>query len=285
MPGAAPPASRRRVRDVHPAAGAFHLVPVVLHGLRPDLLGQVIHLVRQHRAPVSGLVQVSAALAVPLREQVHGPVRVIIPRQVRPRRAALLARLAPAPAPLPRGRGRLARLIIAAGRHRRVPAVARDQPFHPGQPLRELRVLRLQLGDLRVLILQQRPQRLVLRPQPGHRHAQRSGILGHTGRIGHTAITPEPALREQHDTLSRPAKPAPITPCQPANQPTPSASRGDLNVYLRSLRIAVLLQLPLAFLLEAGEAVFLVDQLRDRCDRTASFHLIVRVAGGEVVEL
>ena len=202
MPGAAPPGLRRRVRDAHPAAGAFHLVPVVLHGLRPDLLGQVIHLVRQHRAPVSGLVQVSAALAVPLREQVHGPVRVIIPRQVRPRRAALLARLAPAPAPLPRGRGRLARLIIAAGRHRRVPAVARDQPFHPGQPLRELRVLRLQLGDLRVLILQQRPQRLVLRPQPGHRHAQRSGILGHTGRVGHTAITPEPALREQHDTLA-----------------------------------------------------------------------------------
>ena len=35
---------------------------------------------------------------------------------------------------------------------------------------------------------------------------------------------------EQHDTPPA-SKPAPITPCQPANQPTPSASRGDLNVY------------------------------------------------------
>ena len=32
-------------------------------------------------------------------------------------------------------------------------------------------------------------------------------------------------------TRSAGQKPAPITPCQPANQPTPSASRGDLNVY------------------------------------------------------
>ena len=53
---------------------------------------------------------------------------------------------------------------------------------------------------------------------------------------------------------------------------------------LRPLGVAVTLELSLTFLLNPSEAVFLVDQLRHRRDRTARFQLIVRVAGREVVE-
>ena len=75
---------------MHPAAGASHLVPVVLGGLRPDLLRQVAHLMGEHDAQVSGPLQVRAARTGARGEQVLGPVRVIVPRQVRARRPGLL---------------------------------------------------------------------------------------------------------------------------------------------------------------------------------------------------
>ena len=61
-----------------------------------------------------------------------------------------------------------------------------------------------------------------------------------------------------------------------------------LRVPLRGLgplRIAVTLQLPLTLVPHAGEAVLLVDQLRDSGDRAAGLHLAVRVPRREVVEL
>ncbi len=57
--------------------------------------------------------------------------------------------------------------------------------------------------------------------------------------------------------------------------------RGDLG----PSGFAMLLQLPLALVLEAGEAVLLVDQLRDGRNGPASFQLVVGVARREVVEL
>jgi len=90
-----------------PAAGAYCLVPVVLHGLRADLPGQVTDLVGDHHAQVSGILQVRAAPAVPFREQVAGPVRVIVPGKAGARRAGLLAGL-----PLP---GAAAGLLLRRG--------------------------------------------------------------------------------------------------------------------------------------------------------------------------
>ena len=202
-------------------------MPVVLHGLRPDLPRQVSHLVGEHDAQVSGPRQVGAALTRAGGEQVLGPVRVIVPGQVRARRPRLLARL-PLPgtaAGLQRRRG-LARLVITAGRHRGVPAVTGDQPLQPGDPLRLRRDLRLQPGDLRVLVRQQRTQRPVRRPQPGDLHAQRDSILGHTGRIGHTPEHIKPALGKQHDTLSQPAKPAPVPQPHRTSRQTPAIQPG-----------------------------------------------------------
>ena len=65
---------------------------------------------RQHSAKISDLIQISAALAIPLREQIHEQIRVINPRQIRPRRAA--RETTPA-APLQRDKT-LTQLIIAA---------------------------------------------------------------------------------------------------------------------------------------------------------------------------
>src|SRR5512135_9427 len=182
----------------------------------------------EHDAQVSGPLQIRAALTRAGREQVLGPIRVIVPGQVCARRARLLARLAltGAATGLRRQRG-LARLVITAGRHRGVPAVTRDQPLQPGDPLRLRRDLRLQPGDLRVLVLQQRAQRLVRRPQPGDLHAQRDSIPGHTGRVGHAPITSEPALRKQCDTRSRPARTCTSSP-QPdqTSGQTPPSSQG-----------------------------------------------------------
>ena len=73
------------------AAPAPHRVPVMLHRLDPGL-GDVGHLVQRGRPEVLGLSQVSAARAVPLREVADRLVRVIVPGQVRPGRAWLLAR-------------------------------------------------------------------------------------------------------------------------------------------------------------------------------------------------
>ena len=108
---------RRGVRDMAAAAGAFHLVPVVLGGLRPRL-GQVGDLVRVPHAQVSRAGQVSAARAAALREHVDRLVRLIVPRQVSARRPPLLTR--PAAAALPRLalRRLLPRQVISARRHR-----------------------------------------------------------------------------------------------------------------------------------------------------------------------
>ena len=62
---------RRGRGHVHPAAGAFHLVPVVLGGLRPDLLRQVIDLVGEP-TPRSAASFRSVPHAQGPREQVLG---------------------------------------------------------------------------------------------------------------------------------------------------------------------------------------------------------------------
>ena len=100
MPGAAPAAcggmSATCARpQEHPTSCRS-----IRHGLRPDLLRQVTDLMGEHHTQVSGILQVCAARAVPFREQVLDPVRVIVPGQVRARRAGLLAGL-PLPAPRP----------------------------------------------------------------------------------------------------------------------------------------------------------------------------------------
>lgn len=51
------------------------------------------------------------------------------------------------------------------------------------------------------------------------------------------------------------------------------------------LRLAVRLEFALTLFLEPGEAVLLVDQLRDGRHRAARFQLVVLVTGGEFVEL
>ena len=191
---------RRRVRDVQPPAAAFHLVPVVLHRGRGGL-GQVGDLVGVPDAEVGGTGQVRAARAAPGREHIAGVVRVLVPFQVRARRAALLAGLAAAAAPGLRRRRCLPRQVIGTRRHPGVARVPGQEPLNAGEPL-------LQVRDLRVLVLQQHPQPLVRRPQPPVLRPQRGNLIRHTGGIGpigHTWTTSEPAHREQHDTPSRPA--------------------------------------------------------------------------------
>ena len=220
MPGA--PACGGASATCRPAARALHFVPVVLDGLRPRL-GQVGDLVGVPHPQVAGTRQVSAAAATALREVRDDAVRDLPPGQERTRRAGLLARLAAAVPALPALRRLPPRQVISARRHRRVPAVAGDQPLQPRDPV-------LQLRDLGVLVLQQHPQPLVRLPQPPVLRAQCGRIItGHTGspgRIGHTGTTSEPALRKQHDTPSRQAK-LPGTP----SAPPMAHSQGRLNAY------------------------------------------------------
>ena len=182
--GAGLPGLRRGVRDMHPAAGALHLVPVVLGGLRPGL-GQVSDLVGVLHAQVAGIVQAGAASAGPLREARDRVAGVLVPFQVRARRAALLPGLAlPAAARL-RPRRLLPRQVIPAGRHRGVPRVPRDQPFQPREPRLQLGVLGFQLGVLG-------PQILTVRPQLRVGLLQRDNHIRRIGRIGHTRTTSQP---------------------------------------------------------------------------------------------
>ena len=183
---------RRGVRDMGPAARALHLMPVVLDGHRPRL-GQVGDLVGVLHPQVAGVGQVSAARAGALREHVLGLVRVLVPGQERARRAGLLARLALLPPRRgPALRRLLPRQVIGARRHRRVPAVAGDQPLQPRDLLRLLRDLRLQLR--------------VLRPQPRVRLLQRGNHIRRIRRIRHTVTTSQhpytASLSDQIDTIS-----------------------------------------------------------------------------------
>jgi hypothetical protein len=95
-------------------------------------------------------VEVPATVAAAFGEPVAALIRVIGPRQMRPRRPGLLAPCPrrPAPAPLLIRRRRLARIIIARGRVRGVRRVARQQMLQPGQPDREGLVGLHQLRDL-----------------------------------------------------------------------------------------------------------------------------------------
>ena len=108
---------RRGVSDMPAAAGAFHLVPVILGGLRPRL-GQVGDLVRVPHAQVSPAGQVSPAIASARREHIDRLVRLIAPRQVSARRPALLTRPAAAAPPRLALRRLLSRQVISARRHR-----------------------------------------------------------------------------------------------------------------------------------------------------------------------
>ena len=189
---------RRGVCDVDPAARALHLVPGVLDGQSPRL-GQVGDLVRVPHPQVAGIGQVSAAAATALREVRDDVVRDLLPGQERARRAGLLARLAAAAPALPALRRLPPRQVISARRHRRVPAVAGDQPLQPRDPV-------LQLRDLGVLVLQQHPQPLVRLPQPPVLRAQCGRIItGHTGspgRIRHPGTT---SKRPSASNATRPA--------------------------------------------------------------------------------
>ena len=133
------PGFRRGTRDMHLAARALHLMPVVLDGFRA-CLGQVGDLVGVPDPEITGPGQVPAAPAGALREVRDCVVRVIAPRQVRPWRPGLLARSPLLPAlPLPGLRRFPPGLVVAARRHRGVAAVTGDQPLQPGDLLRLLR--------------------------------------------------------------------------------------------------------------------------------------------------
>ena len=186
MPGAAPPASRGGGEMPAPAR-ALHLVLVVLGGPRPRP-GQVGDLMGVPDAQVTGQCQVRAAAAAgALGEQVPGLVRMIVPRQERPRSAGLLARPAlPGPCGL-RLRGLLPRLVIGARRHRGIPAVTGDDPLQPGDLLRLPLYQRPQVRDHRVLVLVQQPQPLQRLPQPPVLRTQLSSVR-RIGRTRHTAL-------------------------------------------------------------------------------------------------
>ena len=210
MPGA-PAASGGASATCLAAAGAFHLVPVVLGGLRPRL-GQVGDLVGVPDAQVSRAAQVSPAPAAAVREHIGRLVRLIVPRQVSARRPALLTRLAaPAPSRLALRR-LLPRQVISARRHRRVPGVPGDQPLQPRDPL-------LQFRDPRIPVLQQHPQPPVLRAQRGH-------VIG---RIGHTGTRSGRGLRKQQDTPSRPTTLS-TTPVMALGRKSECLRRGGLGV-------------------------------------------------------
>ncbi len=190
-------------RDMGPAARALHLMPVVLDGLRV-CLGQAGDLVGVPDPEITGPGQVPAAPARALREVRDGVVRVIVPRQVRPRRPGLLAGPPLLPAlPLP-GLWRFPPgLVIAARRHRGVAAVTGDQPLQPGDQFGLLRKLSPQAGDHRVLVLVQQPELLNRLPQPRILRAQLSGLRP-ISRTRHTGTTPRPT---------------------PVSEPAPSASQ------------------------------------------------------------
>ena len=182
---------RRGARDMGPAARAPHLMPVVLDGLRARL-GQVGDLVGVPDPEITGPGQVPAAPAGALREVRDGAVRVIVPRQVRPRRPGLLTGPPLRPAlPLPGLRRFPPGLVIAARRHRGVAAVAGDQPLQPGDLLRLLRNLSPQASDHCVLVLVQQPEPLNRLPQPRVLRAQLSGLRP-IRRTGHTGTTSRP---------------------------------------------------------------------------------------------
>ena len=121
---------------VQPPAAALDLVLVVLGDGDGDLRDLVL-LVAVHDTEVPGAGQIITAVAAALGEPVAALIGVIGPRQMRPRRPGLLAprplRPTPAALTLLRRRG-LARVIIARGRVRGVPRVARQQMLQPGQP-------------------------------------------------------------------------------------------------------------------------------------------------------
>ena len=180
-----------RVRGVGRAAAAQHLMLVVLGDPHRDR-GDLVLLVAVHDPQIRRGGQLGAAPAPPLREPVHLFGRVVGPGQMRPRRPGLLAPLAPRPGPAFRlHRRRLARIVVARGRHRRVGAVAREQMLEPGQPRRGFRVGRSQFGDPRVLLGD--PRRLLAdeRDQLLTRH-----LLGR----GHFQITPAPPPTITRDT-------------------------------------------------------------------------------------
>jgi hypothetical protein len=152
---------RRSPGDMPPAARALDLVPVVLDGLRPRL-GQVGDLMGVAHPQVRGLSEILPAPADALREMRDRLVRVIVPRQVRPRRPRLLARPAPAAAAGLALLRLLPRLIIGARRHRRVPAVTRHQPLQPDDLLPQLPDQLVPLGQHGQQLI---PRQLLI---PGH---------------------------------------------------------------------------------------------------------------------
>ncbi len=176
-----------------PPAGAPRLVQVVLVPPGRLRLGNVLLLAGPGDAQVSGIRQVSAAPAVPLREVADDLVRPL-PAHRRARRPGLLPRL-PLPlrplrgAPLLPGWRPAARKVIAARRHRGVPRIPRrgpqgrvqllpqldDQGLQRRDPLpvpRDLLILRRDLPGLRFkprrLLPDQRITRILRRQRIGH---------------------------------------------------------------------------------------------------------------------
>jgi len=178
----------RAGRDVHlpaPAPGPVQVMLVPPGRLR---LRDVLLLIRPGDAQVSGIRQVSAALAVPLREVADDLVR-LAPAHRRSGRPGLLPRL-PLPlrpfrgAPPPAGRRPAVRQVIAARRHRGVPRV-------PGRAPRGRLQLPPQLGDQR----RQHRDLLILIPEPRCLPAdQRITRILRRQRLGHaTRSSPKPA--------------------------------------------------------------------------------------------
>ena len=142
-------------RDVHPAAPAAGLVQVVLVTPGRLRLGDVLLLIGPGNAQVSGVRQVSAALAVSPREVID---RLVSPAPAHrgARRPWLLARL-PLPLRPLRGAPVLPRRqlppgqVITARRHRRVPRVPRDGPQRRVQLLTQFHGQRCQRRDPLIL--------------------------------------------------------------------------------------------------------------------------------------
>src|SRR5487761_328677 len=155
-------------RDVHLPARAPRLVQVVPVTARRPRLRDVLLLVEPGNAQVSGTLEVQPALAGTLRVVVQGLVGLPRPHR-RARRPGLLPpaplllrplrRAALLPRRLPAGQ------VIAARRHRRVPAVTGPRPHGRVQPFPQLRDQRLQPGDPLRLLPDQRVTRILRRAQ------------------------------------------------------------------------------------------------------------------------
>jgi hypothetical protein len=188
-------------------AAALHLVLVVLGDLDRDLRDLVL-LVAVHDPQIPGAAQIITALAAAFGEPVAPIIGVVGPRQMRPRRAGLLAPapLRPTPAALflLRRRG-LARIIVFRRWVRGVPRVARQEVLQLGQPGGEGLVGLHQLRDLPSLS----------EDLPGLApHHDNQLVARHLLRCGHRKITPHTnrSQRDRHAHVANRHHP----PCPPA---------------------------------------------------------------------